>query len=365
MITKVKVVVDSIANANTVPAVTFEHVQDADTLSLTAGALGAVSVPLKNLAPDRLSSQDHVLVSSSSSSPDVRFVVQLELLRTVSTGPAPRTSAQSGGSLRQPLSVPRIAEHDRARAAQAPPVAQAAVFETVVLRAPSPPRATTSPPAVPTVDASDVQPSASEPSASEPSTAAPVTADLAGTTTATDTPAPVAQASDSTVDSDATAVRAAVQSALAAIPSLAQGPALPCRLVDYFAVMVSQETPHDPLATGDMTEPRRRTGNIQYRYPKRDHADCPLPGNVDWFAFPNGIAPKLQPTNAQSRPAIQHSVFVLSNVDGSGAGGGGRMYGCCLTAYRKEIEDLVDSVGDEGDSDAASGVTVRKRGMLL
>lgn len=65
----------------------------------------------------------------------------------------------------------------------------------------------------------------------------------------------------------------------------------------------------------------------------------------------------LQPTASQSRPPIQHSVFVLSNVDGGTLGG--RMYGCCLTAYRKEVEDAV------GDADApesdASGVTVRGR----
>ena len=45
----------------------------------------------------------------------------------------------------------------------------------------------------------------------------------------------------------------------------------------------------------------RRVGKIQYRYPKVDHADCPLPDSVDWFIFPNGIAPIAQPTARQVR----------------------------------------------------------------
>ena len=30
-----------------------------------------------------------------------------------------------------------------------------------------------------------------------------------------------------------------------------------------------------------------------------DHADCPMPEAVDWFIFPEGIAPIVQPTAAQ------------------------------------------------------------------
>jgi hypothetical protein len=171
-------------------------------------------------------------------------------------------------------------------------------------------------------------------------------------------------------------------------------------VVDYFAVMVSAEVPmteeelqaeaeaqasgqgqsldslddmedhpyhpddadalggRDTGATWAAAHPlRRRIGRQQFRYPKTDHADCPLPENVDWFIFPAGIAPIVRPTRSGGgaggppaaeairsvdRPATRRSVFVLSNAGGGTLGG--KMYGCCLTAYRNEVED-----GDEGD----------------
>jgi hypothetical protein len=181
--------------------------------------------------------------------------------------------------------------------------------------------------------------------------------------------------------SDAGAPRAAepVASNLAALvgsgPSNAPGSALPCRVVDYFGVMVSadpfvatedndqgdsaevdEETPayHPYDSEGD--EPlaakrddrvrakysRRRIGRLQYRYPKTDHEDVVLPGNVDWFIFPNGISPIVQPTHAQTRPPTKRSVFVLQNVSTS-RDVCATMYGCCLTAYRKEIDEEDES----------------------
>lgn len=173
---------------------------------------------------------------------------------------------------------------------------------------------------------------------------------------------------------------------------------LPCRLVDYFCVMVSAELPEqhqgggggksgsggegggdggdreaylaedgDGGAAGDSdvdsdtdeagcrTSPldasappyRRRIGRIQYRYPKADHADVPLPESADWFIFPNGIAPIVQPARGANRPPTRRSAFVLSNV--AGATLGGRMYGCCLTAYRREdVEEEEEDEDEDG-----------------
>jgi len=99
---------------------------------------------------------------------------------------------------------------------------------------------------------------------------------------------------------------------------------------------------------------RRRVGAMQYRYPKADHADVPFPENVDWFVFPNGIAPTVQPLSAEHRPATRRSVFVLSNV--GGAGGGQTMYGCCLTAYRKEEDEGGLLEGEEGGGPSPSAL---------
>lgn len=98
---------------------------------------------------------------------------------------------------------------------------------------------------------------------------------------------------------------------------------------------------------------QRRIGRIQFRHPKADHGDCPLPESVDWFIFPNGITPVVQRRAQQARPPTRRSVFVLSNV--SGATLGGRMYGCCLTAFRKETDDEEEEDGEDGDEGAVGG----------
>ena len=96
----------------------------------------------------------------------------------------------------------------------------------------------------------------------------------------------------------------------------------------------------------------RRVGKLQYRYPKHDHADCPMPESVDWFIFPNGIAPIAQRAASQSRPPTRKSEFVLSNVGGGALNS--KMFGCCLTAYRKEAEEEAD--GDDFDEEEGEGV---------
>ena len=372
--------------------VTFDRVADTDSLSLTAGALGAVSVHLSGLLLEQAVVQDYTLVSSGAGS-DVRFVLHLEILKTAavaatgtasrdhhSTGPVMQPNAASLVSTAPSQAVNPVAPATRVRPAVAP--APEPVIETVVLRAPSPPAIQPSAASlVPPPVASDAEKSAHnnssqtssvvDPSSSrnEDKSAAPAITPVVHPdpmsvplhTSAGEKPLPAS--------SGAGALEAAADPPM---PDYSSSPPLPCRLVDYFAVMVSQEVEFDPavdgpsgsnVGAGDAASRRRRTGNIQYRYPKRNHADCPLPENVDWFAFPNGIAPMLQPTSAQSRPPIQNSVFVLSNVDGGTLGG--RMYGCCLTAYRKEVEDSIASSGADDERDAgdgtaeASGVTVR------
>ena len=48
-----------------------------------------------------------------------------------------------------------------------------------------------------------------------------------------------------------------------------------------------------------------------------------------------------RPARLQSRPPTRHSAFVLSNVGGGPLNT--RMYGVCLTAYRKEAEVRVEA----------------------
>lgn len=356
VVPKVRVVAGAPPSESPTPTtVFFDRVVDADVLSLTAGALGAISVPLRGLILEERSVQDHALVSSGSGGhSDVRFVLHLELLKTTTAAASTASRGGAGASRVVPTLAPSKATSAASGAAAATTSEPAPIIETVVLRAPPP-----VPPPLPAVALETVPLVLPPPLPPPPEPLGPSLNSVA-------TPAPCEAAPDAHAS-----VRALVEAAVAAAPGLVSGPALPCRLVDYFAVMVSQEVPFDPTVDGSASvigggvgaaasSRRRRTGTIQYRYPKRNHVDCPLPDNVDWFAFPNGIEPMLQPTAAQSRPPIQHSVFVLSNVDGGGALGG-RMYGCCLTAFRKEIEDRVSDDGDGAGSTAvdASGVTVR------
>jgi len=161
------------------------------------------------------------------------------------------------------------------------------------------------------------------------------------------------------------------------------GPPLPTRLVEYFGVMVSSPiniengnsdennngdlasssalnttpTPYlHPLDdkenddyddTSDAEEyeegkrtrregrgaPSPRQSFLQFRRPKVDHNDFHLPENLEWFIFPDGIKPirkRRATTTSAIRPKTSSSVFVLTDE------GGRKVYGVCLTAFRRE-----------------------------
>jgi WD40 repeat protein len=99
---------------------------------------------------------------------------------------------------------------------------------------------------------------------------------------------------------------------------------------------------------------KKRVGRIQFRYPKADHPDLPLPeSSADWFIFPNGVCPIV----ARDRPRTRKSVFVQTNV-GTGKGGnasGMQWYGCCLTAFRQEA--LADDADEDDEAEGGEGLS--------
>ena len=136
---------------------------------------------------------------------------------------------------------------------------------------------------------------------------------------------------------------------------------MPTRIVDYFGVMVTAssiggkenysstscdsvsdvETYEGSDFSGDDNGPAahvhrpQREAVLQFRRPKKDHADLSLPSNLSWFFFPDGIKPIIlnkscDPSGATERPATLSSSFVLTNDTGQ------KIYCVCLTAFRRE-----------------------------
>ena len=139
------------------------------------------------------------------------------------------------------------------------------------------------------------------------------------------------------------------------------GTAMPTRLIDYFGVMVTaastkgkesyhstgrdNETDADEDAgmnsddSGPSTHSSspQRDAVLQFRRPKKDHADVSLPSNLSWFFFPDGIRPLVldmsgDTSRSTERPATRSSSFVLTNDTGQ------KNYCVCLTAFRLERE---------------------------
>ena len=140
VVAKVRVVAGVPPSEPPTPAtVFFYRVVDADVLSLTAGALGAISVPLRGLVLEETSVQDHALVSSGSGGhSDVRFVLHLELLKTTTVASSAASKGGAGASRGVPTSAPSKATAAAAGASAVPSSEPVPIIETVVLRAPPP-----------------------------------------------------------------------------------------------------------------------------------------------------------------------------------------------------------------------------------
>ncbi len=97
---------------------------------------------------------------------------------------------------------------------------------------------------------------------------------------------------------------------------------------------------------------KRRSGALQYRYPKTDHSDLPFSANNAFMLFPSGIAP----IQCAARPPSRRSMFVTALAGDTRKGElGGKMFCVCLTSYRLEEEDAGGSGGGGDGASAGAG----------